>query len=114
LHSQPEYPEALCALGLVDAALANKNDAIKEGRRAVELCPLTKDSVEGALLIQYLAVIYTWTGEKELALNHLEVAAHIPNGLSYGDLRTDPSWDSLRGDRRFQKVLNSIAPKARR
>lgn len=110
LRHQPDYPEALCALGLIDAALGNKNDAIREGRRAVELCPITKDSIEGALMIVYLAMIYTWTGEKDLALHQLEVAARIPNGFSYGELRTDPDWDSLRGDPRFEKIVTSLAP----
>jgi TolB-like protein/class 3 adenylate cyclase/Tfp pilus assembly protein PilF len=111
LRQQPDYAEALCVLGLVDAALGKNTEAIKEGRRAVELCPLTKDAVEGALLIDYLAVIYTWTGEKDLALQQLEVAARIPNGWTYGDLRADPYWDSLRGDKRFEKITASLAPK---
>jgi tetratricopeptide (TPR) repeat protein len=110
LRQQPDYPEALCVLGLVDAALGNNTEAIKEGRRAVELCPLAKDSVQGALLIEYLAIIYTWTGEKELALQQLAIAARIPYGLTYGDLRTDPYWDSLRGDKRFEKIVASLAP----
>ena len=114
LRQQPDYPEALCVLGLVDAALGKKTEAIKEGRRAVELCPLTKDSVQGALLIRYLAIIYTWTGEKDLALQQLEVAARIPNGLSYGELRTDSYWDSLRGDKRFEKIVASLAPDAKK
>ncbi len=110
LREQPDYPAALCVSGLIDALLGNKADALREGRRAVELCPLTKDSIEGALLIQYLALIYTWTGEKDLALQQLEVSARIPNGLSYGELKMDPYWDSLRGDRRFEKIVASLAP----
>jgi TolB-like protein/Tfp pilus assembly protein PilF len=110
LRNQPDYPAGLCVLALTDAALGNKADALREGRRAVELCPLTKDSTEGALLIQYLALIYTWTGEKDLALQQLEVSAKIPNGLSYGELKMDPYWDSLRGDRRFEKIVGSLVP----
>ena len=113
LRHQPDYPDGLCALGVINAALGNKDEAINAGRRAVELCPLTKDSVEGALMIQYLAMIYTWTGEKDLALQQLETSARIPNGLSYGELRMDPYWDSLRGDRRFEKIVASLAPEAK-
>lgn len=111
LRQQPDYPEALCALGMVDAALGEKRKAIQEGRRAVELCPLTKDSIEGALFINYLAIIYASSGEKDLALQQLEVSARIPNGFTYGQLKTDPYWDSLRGDPAFEKIVASLAPK---
>ena len=108
---QPDYPEGLCVLGVADAALGNKDDAIREGRRAVELLPVTKDSIVGALLVQNLALIYAWTGEKDLALQQLSVAARIPGHLSYGELRLHPYWDPLRGDPRFDKIVASLAPK---
>ena len=76
---QPNYAEALCVLGMADAALGNKEDAIREGRRAVELLPVTKDAIIGARLVQYLALIYAWTGEKDLALEQLSVAASLPS-----------------------------------
>jgi TolB-like protein/Tfp pilus assembly protein PilF len=109
--NQPDYPEGLCVLGMADAALGYKEDAIREGRRAVELMPVSKDAIRGPLLIQYLAVIYAWTGEKDLALEQLNVAAHLPSHLSYGHLRLHPSWDPLRGDPRFEKIVASLAPK---
>src|SRR6476469_8715656 len=65
---QPDYPEGLCVLAMADAALGHREEAIREGRRAVELMPVSKDAIRGPLLIEYLAVIYTWTGEKGLAL----------------------------------------------
>jgi TolB-like protein/class 3 adenylate cyclase/Tfp pilus assembly protein PilF len=108
---QPDYAEGLCVLGMADAALGNKDDAIREGRRAVELMPVNKDAVRGPLLIQYLAVIYAWTSEKDLALEQLNIAARIPGHLSYGHLRLNPCWDLLRGDPRFEKIVASLAPK---
>jgi hypothetical protein len=96
---------------MADAALGNKEDAIREGRRAAELVPVSKDAIRGPLLIQYLAVIYAWTGEKDLALEQLSVAAGIPSHLSYGHLRLHPYWDPLRGDPRFEKIVASLAPK---
>ena len=108
---QPGYAEGLCVLGMADAALGNKEDAIREGRRAAELVPVSKDAIRGPLLIQYLAVIYAWTGEKDLALEQLSVAARIPSHLSYGHLRLHPYWDPLRGDPRFEKIVASLAPK---
>ena len=108
---QPNYAEALCVLGMADAALGNKEDAIREGRRAVELLPVTKDAIIGARLVHYLALIYAWTGEKDLALEQLSAAASLPGHLSYGYLRLHPYWDPLRGDPRFEKIVASLAPK---
>ena len=98
-------------LGMADAALGHKEDAIREGRRAVELMPVSKDAITGLLLIQYLAVIYAWTGEKDLALEQLSVVARIPSHLSYGHLRLHPNWDPLRGDPRFEQIVASLEPK---
>ena len=110
---QPDYAEGLCVLGMADAALGHKDDAIREGRRAVELMPVSKDAIWGPLLIQYLAVIYAYTGDKDLALEQLSFAARIPGNLSYGHLRLHPYWDPLRGDPRFEKIIASLAPKER-
>ena len=95
IADQPDYAEALCVLGMADAALGNKEDAIREGRRAVELLPVSKNAIEGALLIRYLAVIYAWTGEKNLAFEQLTVAAKLPGFLSYGELRLHPYLGSV-------------------
>jgi TolB-like protein/Tfp pilus assembly protein PilF len=108
---QPGYAEALCVLGMADAALGHKEDAIREGRRAVELLPVTKDAIIGAQLVRNLAIIYAWTGEKDLAFEQLTIAAQIPGYLSYGQLRLHPYFDSLRGDPRFEKIVASLAPK---
>jgi len=111
VEQQPDYAEGLCVLGMIDAALGNKEDAIREGRHAVELLPVTKDAIIGPLLVQNLALIYEWTGEKDLALEQLAIAARIPGYLSYGQLRLHPYWDPLRGDPRFEKIVASLAPK---
>jgi len=108
---QPGYAEAHCVLGMADAALGNKEDAIREGRHAVELLPVTKDAIIGPLLVQNLALVYAWTGEKDLSLEQLAIAARMPGYLSYGKLRLHPYWDSLRGDPRFEKIAASLAPK---
>ena len=112
LRHQPDYAQALCALGVVDAALGNKEDAIREGERAVELMPVSKSAVEGSMLTQYLAVIYAWTGEKDRAIERLAEAVKLPaSHLSYGHLRLNPVWDPLRGDPRFEAIVASLAPK---
>jgi TolB-like protein/Flp pilus assembly protein TadD len=111
VREQPNYAEGLCVLGMADAALGQKEDAIREGHRAVELLPVTKDAIIGAQLVQNLALIYAWTGEKDLAFEQLAIATGIPGYLSYGQLRLHPRWDPLRGDPRFDKIAASLAPK---
>ena len=111
VRNQPDYAAALCALGVVDAALGNKEDAIREGERAVQLTPISKNAVEGALLMQNLAVIYAWTGDKNRAIALLAEAAKLFNDVSYGHLRLHPLWDPLRGDPRFEAIVASLAPK---
>jgi serine/threonine-protein kinase len=112
VRDQPDYAPALCALGVVDAALGNKEDAVREGQRAVELLPVSKSAIEGPLLIEYLAVIYAWSGDKDRAIERLAERAKLPGtGLSYGHVRLNPIWDPLRGDPRFDAIVASLAPK---
>ena len=110
LKNQPDYAEELCVLGMIDAALGNKEDAIRKGRRAVELVSISKDAMTGTKLNEYLAVIYAWTGEKELALEELTKLTRLSRSESYGDLRLDPYWDPLRGNPSFEKIVASLAP----
>jgi TolB-like protein/Tfp pilus assembly protein PilF len=111
VSNQPAYAEALCALGVIDAVLGRKEKAIDEGRRAAALLPVSKDSINGALVIQYLALIYAGSGENTLALDQLETATRLPGLLSYGQLRLLPIWDPLRGDPRFEKIVSTLAPR---
>jgi len=105
LKKQPDYAEAQSALGMIDAALGRKEDAIREGRRAVELLPVTKDVMTGSELLRNLALIYAWTGEKELALDQIEAALQGPGHITYGQLRLYPWWDAIRDDPRFEKLV---------
>jgi tetratricopeptide (TPR) repeat protein len=111
VDKQPNYGPPLSVLGLIDAALGEKQKALEEGRRAVELLPVKKDAVAGAAVIEYLAVIAAWVGEKDLAFEQLERAVRMPNTLSYGQLKLLPYWDPLRGDPRFDQIVASLAPK---
>ncbi|MDP9253741.1 MAG: hypothetical protein M3O66_02185, partial [Verrucomicrobiota bacterium] len=111
VNAQPDYGPALCVLGLIDAGLGRKDDALREGRRAAELMPPSKDSINGAHIMRLLAIIYAWVGEKELTIDQLQRTAQIPGGLIYGNLRLWPHWDAFRGDPRFEKIGASLAPK---
>jgi serine/threonine protein kinase/tetratricopeptide (TPR) repeat protein len=112
VHNQPDYAAALCALGVVDAVLGNKEDAIREGERAVELTPVSKNAIEGATLVRYLAVIYAWAGDKDRAVQRLAETTYLPGShISYGYLRLHPLWDPLRGDPRFEAIVASLTAK---
>jgi TolB-like protein/class 3 adenylate cyclase len=111
VQAQPDYGPAISMLGMIDAGLGRKEDALREGRRGVELLPVAKDSINGAYMIVNLAIIGAWTGEKDLALEQLRIATQLPGGPSYGILKLNPRWDPLRGDPRFEQIVASLAPK---
>ena len=111
VQAQPDYGPPLCVLGLIDAALGRKEEALREGRRAVELLPVEKDAINGVRMIKYLAMIAAWSGDKNLACEQLTIALRHPTAPSYGELKLLPFWDRLRGDPRFEKIVASLAPK---
>jgi TolB-like protein/Flp pilus assembly protein TadD len=111
VERQPDFAAALSLLGMIDAGLEQKEDALREGRRACELLPISKDAIDGGVLAINLAQIYAWSGEKDHAIEQIAAIQRIPNILSYGLLKLHPYWDSLRGDPRFEKIVASLAPK---
>ena len=111
VEQQPDFAAALSLLGMIDAGLERKEEALREGRRSCELLPISKDAIDGADLAINLAQIYAWTGEKDRAIEQIAVVERVPNTLSYGLLKLHPYWDSLRGDPRFEKIVASLAPK---
>jgi TolB-like protein/tRNA A-37 threonylcarbamoyl transferase component Bud32/Flp pilus assembly protein TadD len=111
VQAQPNYGPPLCVLGLIDAGLGRKKEALREGRRAVELLPVRKDAINGPLMIAYLAMIAAWIGEKDLACQQLSIAIRSPSTLSYGQLKLLPFWDPLRKDPCFEKIVAALAPK---
>jgi hypothetical protein len=105
VQAQPNDGRALCALGLIDAFLGRKEEALREGRHAVELLPMEKDALVGVALVEHLAMIAAWVGDKDLACEQLDSIIRLPSPLSYGGLKLFPWWDPLRGDPRFEKLL---------
>ena len=112
VQAEPNHGPARCVLGLIDAALGRKEEALREGRRAVELLPMEKDAIRGKAMIRYLAKIAAWVGDNDLACEQLAIATRLPSGVTYGQLKLMPWWDPLRGDPRFEKIVASLAPKA--
>jgi TolB-like protein/tRNA A-37 threonylcarbamoyl transferase component Bud32/Tfp pilus assembly protein PilF len=108
------YPNAagpLSYLGVTDAFLGRREEAMSEGRRAMELLTVAKSSMPESLVKTNFAIICAWAGDRDLAVEQLEILAKLPGGPSYGDLRLSPLWDPLRGDPRFEKIVASLAPK---
>ena len=91
--------------GLIDAYLGRKKEGLREGRRAVELVRAEKDVMQGSAQVANLAMIAAWVDDKDLACEQLESIIHLPFPLSYGGLELFPWWDPLRGDPRFEKIL---------
>src|SRR4029434_8232301 len=115
VQAQPDYGPALCVLAMIDAGLGRKELALEEGRRAIALTPMEKDATNGSFVLQYFAITAAWAGEKELALEQLETGLRAPAAsqmVSYGALKLLPFWDPLRGDPRFEAIVQRFAPTA--
>src|SRR5438094_10674057 len=111
IRGHPDDVGLLADLGLIDAALGRKGEALNEGRRAMELARSVKDGFTEPFTKIDFAMICTWTGEREIALGQLEALTKTPGSYTYGNLRLSPLWDLLRGDPRFEKIVASLAPK---
>jgi TolB-like protein/Flp pilus assembly protein TadD len=93
-------------LGQILAGLGEKEAAIAEGKRAVNLLPESQDALEGPKATLELAKIYTWTGETDQALLLLDHSLSTPSGITVSSLKLDPIWDPLRSDPRFQALID--------
>jgi tetratricopeptide (TPR) repeat protein len=111
VQAQPNYGPPLIVLGLIDAALGRREEALREGRRAIELLPIEKDAVNGRIVAAYFAAIAAWIGDNAVACEQLAVAVRYTSSVSYGQLKLMPWWDPLRGDPCFEQVVASLAPK---
>jgi len=108
---KPEHARTLAVLAQVDAGLGEKDLAIREAQHAIDLMPTSKDIYDGALVLEGLAQVYTWTGERDRAIEAVEKLLTMPGYVNYGRLKLHPLWAPLRGDPRFDKIVNSLAPK---
>jgi TolB-like protein/Flp pilus assembly protein TadD len=113
LSAQPDDPMLISTLGLIDAGLSRREEALREGRQAVELRPLAEDAVDGATVLSSLAMIQAWVGDVNGALDQLAFLAKTPGGPAFGQLKYDPAWDALRADPRFAAMVNELQPRAK-
>ncbi len=108
---KPEHARTIAVLAQVDAGLGQKELAIREAQHAIDLMPVSKDIYDGALVLEGLAQVYTWSGERDRAIDLVQKLVSMPSYINYGRLKLHPLWSPLRGDPRFEKIVNSLAPK---
>src|SRR4030095_13920946 len=111
LAVKPEDARTIAVLAQVDAGLGHKELAIQQAQRAVDLVPVSKDIYDGALVLEGLAQVYTWTNEPDRAIELLQKLVAMPGYTNYARLQLHPMWNPLRGDPRFEKIVASLAPK---
>ena len=110
-RDHPDFERTHARLGRLYAYLGRKDDAIRESLQAIELCPESKDAVDGPAYAVSLAFVYARTGEADQAITLIERLLVTPNGISLTDLRLNGDWDRLRSNPRFQKILTGPEPK---
>jgi serine/threonine protein kinase len=108
---KPKHARTIAVLAQIDAGLGRKELAIHEAQHAVDLMPVSKDIYDGALVLEGLAQVYTWTNEPDRAIELLEKLVTMPGYINYARLKLHPMWNPLRGDPRFEEIVNSLAPK---
>ena len=111
VQTQPNSGPRLAQLALYEAALGLKEEALRDGRRSLDLLPVEKDALNGPRVLTMFAMTAAWVGEKDVALEYLTRAVKLATGPTYGDLKLDPNWDPLRNDPRFEALVGSLAPK---
>ncbi|PYK09598.1 MAG: hypothetical protein DME61_06190 [Verrucomicrobia bacterium] len=110
----PASADRHAILGWLYAFMGRRDDAIREGQRAVELKPESKDAVDGSLMNGYLALIYARVGKNDLAIPLIERLLRTPGAvdsadysITINDLKYRWEWDPLRKDPRFEKLIRS-------
>jgi serine/threonine-protein kinase len=103
-RARPDDPTLHSTLGLIYAGLGRREDAIREGRRAVELVPAAKDTWYGVDMLRNLAVVYGTLGEADSAAKELGTLLRVPSWISVPLLKVDPTWERVRGSAEFQRV----------
>jgi len=108
---KPEHARTIAVLAQVDAGLGEKDLAIREAQHAIDLMPISKDIYDGALVLEGLAQVYTWTGDRDRAIELVQKLVTMPSYINYARLKLHPLWSPLRSDPRFEKIVASLAPK---
>ncbi|MBV9009596.1 MAG: hypothetical protein JO354_10605 [Verrucomicrobia bacterium] len=111
LREDPENALLCAVLSVVEAGLGRRDESLAHSQQAALLRPISKDAVDGPVVLTRSAMAFAWLGDNDVAMERLTSVATIPGGPDYGQLRFDPAWDPLRGDAQFEKIVASLAPK---
>ena len=103
---KPEHARTIAVLAQVDAGLGQKELAVREAQHAIDLMPISRDIYDGALVLEGLAQVYTWSGERDRAIELVQKLVTMPSYINYARLKLHPLWSPLRGDPRFEKIVN--------
>ena len=112
INLYPEDARFYTSLGLSYARIGDKKKAVEAGMKGVEILPISRDAMFGPFYEKTLAIIFLINGDKNKALEMIEYLSVVPNGFHYGELLSDPDFDSIRNEPRFQTVLNNLKPKS--
>ena len=108
INNYPEDPRFYSTLGLTYALLGKDSKAVKAGIKATEVLSISKDAMFGTIYEKNLTIIYSLIGDKTRALEKIELLISIPNGFHYGELLSDPYFDSLRNENRYKEALKKL------
>jgi TolB-like protein/class 3 adenylate cyclase/Tfp pilus assembly protein PilF len=112
LRDDPDNGLLHGVLCVINAGLGKKEEALSEGNRAVALRPISKDAVDGPVVLTRFAMAYAWLGEIDPAIERLDYLTKIPSGPDYGQLKFDPAWAAVRSDPRFLKIVDDLQPRS--
>ncbi len=107
---KPEHARTIAVLAQVDAALGDTELALQEAQHAIELMPISKDIYDGALVLEGLAQVYTWSNQPAQAIEVLRKLVAMPGYTNYGRLKFHPLWKPLRGNPEFEKIVAELGP----
>ncbi len=113
VRQHPEDPTSRTLLGIAHAGLGRREEAVREGKKAVELWPIANDALDGPDYVIGLAEIYTMVGDSDAAIAQLEQVLAVPSQYSVNWLRLAHTWDPLRDHPRFQALLVKYEKAAR-
>jgi tetratricopeptide (TPR) repeat protein len=112
VKADPTDPFLMTALAMADLAVGRKQEAVEEGRHALELRPISEDAFHGPEVATWIAEVYALANQPDAAFAQLNILVRVPAlHLNYGELKTNPGWDPLRKDPRFDKLLAELAPR---
>ena len=111
LKQSPDSPDLRIQLAKVLAYLGEKDAALTEARHATEILPESKDAFGGPDITAGVAEVCGIVGENSRAIELLDGLLGRPSAVTVPILRLSPAWDPLRGDPRFQALLDKYSAK---